>query len=445
MVVIVLSNLCLVTGLAICLAKLCKRINLPPLLGFLLTGVIVGQYTRSILDPILPNWLISWVFLPTYIFEPIGTAQWPFSNSELSSLSHAAIVRKIALIVILIRAGLGIDRQSLIRIGRPALQMSILPGLLEATLVAYVASQFFRLPLVEGLIFGWVISAVSPAVIVPQMLTLKDQGYGQIKQIPTLILASAAIDDVIAITMFDISINLNVDGLPSTAFLLLSIPVRIILGLFMGCGLGYILSRVLAQQHSHLVCVIVFFIGVTVLHLLELEFNWPIASLIGIISSGFTVLSLTPYLAQQLSSVFNQVWKAAEIALFVLIGAEVDLALVGSAGVLGLVIISIGLIARSLGVFLSLIGSELNWKERVFCQMSFLPKATVQAAIGGTAIALVENNTLNLTNGVETGQLILALSVLSIVVTAPLGATAIQLLAPRLLYRRQKNSATNLK
>ena len=161
-------------------------------------------------------------------------------------------------------------------------------------------------------------------------------------------------------------------------------------------------------------------------------------------ASGFTVLSLTPYLAQQLSSAFNQSWKVAEITLFVLIGAEVDLALVGSAGVSGLAIISIGLIARSLGVSLSLIGSELNWKERIFCQISFLPKATVQAAIGGTAIALVENNTLNLTNGVETGQLILALSVLSIVVTAPLGATAIQHLAPSLLYRRQNYFATTL-
>ena len=444
MLITALFNLCLVIGLAICLAKLCKRINLPPLLGFLLTGIIVGQYTRSIIDPMLPDWLTSWVSLPTYIFEPIGITQWPFSNFKLFSLSYAAVVRKIALIIILTRAGLGIDRRALIRIGHPALRMSILPGLLEATLVAYISSHFFRLPLMEGLIFGWVISAVSPAVIVPQMLRLKDQGYGQIKQIPTLILASATVDDVIAITMFDISIDLNMDGLTSTAFLLLSIPIKIILGLFVGCGLGYILSLALARQHSRLVCVIMFFVGVVALHLLELEANWPISSLIGIMASGFTVLLLTPYLAQQLSSAFNQSWKVAETALFVLIGAEVDLALVGSAGVSGLAIISIGLIARSLGVSLSLIGSELNWKERIFCQISFLPKATVQAAIGGTAITLVENNTLNLNNGVETGQLILALSVLSIVVTAPLGATAIQHLAPRLLYRRQNYSATTL-
>ena len=258
-------------------------------------------------------------------------------------------------------------------------------------------------------------------------------------------MASAAVDDVIAITMFDISVNLNTTGeLPNLAWVVLNIPFRIIFGLIVGCGLGYILSQALSRWHKRWACATVFFIGVVVLNLLELELHWPIASLIGIMAVGFTVLAQTPYLARQLSSVFNRLWQVAEVALFVLIGAEVNLELVFSAGLVGLIIIGIGLFARSSGVLLSLVGSELNWKERAFCQIAYLPKATVQAAIGSVALTLVENNTLKLTNGVETGQLILALSVLSIVVSAPLGAVGIQLAAPRLLHRQQKSSTTIL-
>lgn len=440
-----LLNLFLVTSLAVFLAKQSKRINVPPLLGLLLAGIIAGRYTQSIAAPLFPDWLSNSIFLPAYIFEPIRVQPWLVADFELLSLSKAAILRKLALIIILIRAGLGIDHQALIRIGHPALRLSTIPGLLEAILVAYASSRFFRLPLIEGFIFGWVISAVSPAVIVPQMLTLKAQGYGKKKQIPTLILASAAVDDVIAITMFDISVNLNTTGeLPNLAWVVLNIPFRIIFGLIVGCGLGYILSQALSRWHRRWACATVFFIGVVVLNLLELEFHWPIASLIGIMAVGFTVLAQTPYLARQLSSVFNRLWQVAEVALFVLIGAEVNLELVFSAGLVGLIIIGIGLFARSSGVLLSLVGSELNWKERAFCQIAYLPKATVQAAIGSVALTLVENNTLKLTNGVETGQLILALSVLSIVVSAPLGAAGIQLAAPHLLHRQPKNSTTIL-
>lgn len=428
---IILLNLLLVTSLALLLAKTAERAKLPRLLGMMLAGVIVGKYAQSVLSHKLPAVVAETVFLSSSVFQPLQ--QDPFLDLNLFSLSWSAMLKKLALIVILIRACLGIDRKTLTHIGQPALRLGLIPGILEACLVAYASSMLFQVSPVEAFIFGWVIAAVSPAVIVPQMLTLKEMGYGRVRKVPTLILASAAVDNVVAITLFDSCLDFNTAAPQHLVMAILSIPIRIGLGVAVGYAIGYALSLIFPRFKGNLGRAAIFLLATIALHLVELELAWPVASLIGIMAIGFAVLAQDPNSARQLARIFNQIWKVAEVALFVLIGAEVDLSLVAEAGLVGMVIIGLGLLGRSLGVLISLAGTELNWREKFFCQISYLPKATVQAAIGGIALTMVKSGDLQLTNGVETGQLILAIAVLSIVIAAPLGAISIKLTAPRLL------------
>lgn len=373
------------------LGELFHRLKLPELLGMLVAGVILGPYCLGILSE--------------------------------EFVTGAADLRTAALVIILIRAGLGIKKDSLKGIGLPALQLSFIPCLVEGAFVMMAAHYLLQIPVLEAGVLAFIISAVSPAVVVPQMLHLIEKKIGSNKNIPTLILASASIDDVFAITLFGIFLELAIGHPQSVMMDILQIPLRIGLGIMAGCLWGYVLLLSF-KRYAHVretKKVMIFMIMAIFLHGME-QFV-PIASLIGIMVIGFIILSRDETLARSLAVKFNKLWIFAEIILFVLIGAQVNLSVAFNSGLIGLVIIILGLCGRSIGVWVSLLFSRLNYKEKMFCTFSYIPKATVQAALGAIPLSM----------GIASGEIILAIAVLSIVVTAPVGAILIKTSAGYLL------------
>jgi NhaP-type Na+/H+ or K+/H+ antiporter len=370
------------------------RIKLPGLLGMLLLGIAIGPFGL--------NWL----------------------TPELMAIS--ADLRKIALIVILLRAGLGISRQELAKVGSAAIRLSCVPGILEGFTIAVGSMAVLGFSFVEGGILGFIIAAVSPAVIVPQMLRLSEEGLGTDKGIPTLILAGASIDDVFAITLFTTFLGFYGGSRVNLGWQIASIPVSILLGI----GLGWVCGRALVwafrRWHMRDTKKVLYIIGVAIMltTLEQAAKPWiEIASLLGVMTIGYLILERRPVVAQRLAAKFAKVWVFAEILLFVLVGAQVNIGVALDAGLRGLALIAIGLLARSVGVWLSTLGAGLNVSEKLFCMVAYIPKATVQAAIGAIPLA----------TGVASGEVMLAVAVLAILVTAPLGALGIDLLAPRLL------------
>lgn len=376
---------------ALVFALICHRLKLPELLGMLLAGVILGPHC------------IGWL-----------------SNEFISGASE---LRTGALIIILIRAGLGINKETLNKIGMSAAKMSFIPCLVEGTFVIAASWYILKFSLVDAGMLGFILAAVSPAVIVPQMLNLLDSGYGKIKGIPTLILAGASIDDVFAITLFGTFLGIALGETQNMAMVILNIPLRIGLGIAMGVLFGYLLSLFFGRfdEIRDTKKVLIFMISAIVLY--DMEKILPIASLVGIMAIGFVLLEKNKEVAQRLAAKFNKMWVFAEVVLFVLIGAQVNMDVAFNSGLVGLAIIFFGLVGRSIGVYLSLIASPLNEKERLFCVLSYTPKATVQAAIGAIPLSM----------GIPSGDLILAIAVLSIVVTAPIGSILIKLTYKRLL------------
>lgn len=371
-----------------------EKIHLPGLLGMILLGALIGPYGFSIL------------------------------SEDMILIS--ADLRNIALIVILLRAGLGIKKEDIKKVGLAAIKLSFVPGILEGITILFLSMQFFNFTFVQAGILAFIIAAVSPAVIVPAMLDLMDRGLGKEKNIPTLILAGASIDDVFAITIFSTFLALYGGNEINIAGKILSIPISIILGILAGALIAYGLIQLFKHFHipstQRTLLVLTSAILLTSFEKL-VESKIEIAVLLGVMAIGFILLEKMPKVSSKLSDAFNQIWVFAQILLFVLVGAEVDVSLALEAGIMGISIIAIGLIARSIGVWISLMGSHLNNKEKVFSMVAYLPKATVQAAIGAVPLAM----------GVEGGDLMLSLAVLSIVLTAPIGAIAIKLTGERLL------------
>ena len=386
-----LTSFAIIFTVGLVLGELFRRLKLPELLGMLVAGVILGPYCLGVLSE--------------------------------EFVSGAADLRTAALVIILIRAGLGIKKESLKGIGLPALQLSCIPCLIEGAFVMTAACYLLQMPIVEAGILAFIISAVSPAVIVPQMLDLIDKNMGVNKNVPTLILASASIDDVFAITLFGVFLELAIGHPQSLMMDILQVPLRIGLGVLAGCLWGYVLLGFFKRyvQIRETKKVMIFMIMAIFLHGME-QFV-PIASLIGIMVIGFIILAKDATLARNLALKFNKLWVFAEIILFVLIGAQVNLSVAFNSGLVGLVIIIIGLCGRSIGVWVSLFCSRLNYKEKIFCTFAFVPKATVQAALGAIPLAM----------GIDSGEIILAIAVLSIVVTAPAGAILIKASAGHLL------------
>lgn len=367
------------------LGWVCKKIKLPGLVGMLLTGIVLGPYVLNFFDE--------------------------------SLLSISADIRKIALIIILTRAGLSLDVSGLKKIGRPAIMMCFVPASFELIGILIFAPKLLGISLLEAAIMGAVLAAVSPAVVVPRMVKLMEEGRGVDKNIPQLILAGASVDDVYVIVLFTTFVGMmQGDGVSVIRFV--NIPISIVLGIIIGLLAGRLLAIFFEKVHLRDTVKIMIMLSVSfVLVSIEDALTTPItfSALIAIMFMGVALQKYRNVVSTRLSLKYNKLWVAAEVFLFVLVGATVNINYLGKVGVVAIIVIFCALIFRMLGVFVCLLGTDLNRKERLFTMMAYTPKATVQAAIGGIPLSL----------GLACGDIVLTVAVLAIVITAPLGAFAI--------------------
>lgn len=373
-----------------------RKLRLPGLVGMLIVGIICGPYVLNLMEP------------------------------ELMKVS--ADLRMVALIVILLRAGLELRRDTLNRVGRPALLLSCIPAVFEGAIITILGPRFLNISYLEAAILGAILSAVSPAVVVPLMINFIDRRMGTKKGIPTLMLAGSSIDDVFVIVIFSILLGMYTGAKTNILLKLLEIPESILLGIITGGVVGYILYRIFERYKLRATKMTINIVAVSILLIwLEetLKGKVAISGLLGVMTIGFILLEKSEIRAHKMSQKLAKVWIFAEILLFVLVGAEVNIKVAWDAGVAGAILIFIALIGRSIGTYISLSGTDLNLKEKLFCVISYIPKATVQAAIGAVPLEM----------GVENGDIILAVAVLSILLTAPLGAIGIMITGNRWLER----------
>jgi NhaP-type Na+/H+ or K+/H+ antiporter len=333
-------------------------------------------------------------------------------------------LKSMALVIILLRAGLGINRETLKKVGRTSIFMAFLPAVFEIIALTPLLILVFSFTFETALLTAVLLAAVSPAVVVPSMLELKDRGLGKNREVPTLVLAGASLDDVFAITLFVALLDAASGGDTGLQGLFLHLPLSLVLGIVPGLIVGFILIKLFSRYHSIIRATekVLLVLGLGLM-MLEVGDLFQTAALLGIMTLGFLLLENIPHVARELSAKLGKGWVFAEIILFVLIGMAVDPEIAISAGLKGLVVILLGLVSRSLGVFVATISSGLSTKERIFCMISYLPKATVQAAFGSVPLAA----------GVAGGEMILALAVLAILITAPLGLLGINIFGPKLL------------
>ncbi len=380
-------SIAVITLLGLFMHKMFRKLNLPGLLGLLLLGMLLGPFGLDLIDEM--------------------------------TLAISADLRKMALIIILFRAGLGISRDNLNEVGTEALKISVVPCLLEGSLITFLAMTWLNYPFLEAGMLGFIVAAVSPAVIVPAMLSLMEDKERINQRIPTLILAGASLDDVIAITFLSSFIGIFSGVSVSLIWQVGSVPISIVTGLTLGGITAMILLRLFDQYDIRHTKKAMMLVGAgIILTAIEdvLQGILPVAALLGVMFTGFLILERKPNVAGALADKLSKIWVLAEILLFVMVGAAVNFSLALETGWWGLLLIFAGLSARSLGVLLSITGKHYSKKEKVFCVIAYTPKATVQAATGALPLAA----------GAVFGEEILALAVLAIVVTAPLGAIGIQ-------------------
>ena len=385
--------LILVVGMA--MGWICRKVKLPSLLGMLLTGIVLGPYVLNLLDD--------------------------------SILSISSELRKIALIIILTRAGLGLDLTGLKKIGRPAVFMCFVPASFEMLGMILLAPKIMGVSVLEAAVMGAVLAAVSPAVVVPRMVKLMEEGYGTKQGIPQLILADASVDDVYVIVLFSTFLGM-MQGKGVSAVSFINIPVSILLGIAIGLILGAALSLYFEKVHIRDTAKVLIILSISFfLVVIEDTLMTPItfSALIAIMFIGIGLKKKREVVAVRLSAKYGKLWVASEIFLFVLVGATVNITYLKNVGVKALILIAGALIFRMLGVFVCLLKTEFTGKERLFVMMAYTPKATVQAAIGGIPLSL----------GLACGDIVLTVAVLAIVLTAPLGAFAIDLSYKKLLLK----------
>jgi NhaP-type Na+/H+ or K+/H+ antiporter len=360
----------------------------------------------------------------------------PFALNLLDDkiLSISPELRQLALVIILTRAGLSLDLKELKKVGRPAILMCFVPACFEMLGIIILAPMLLDVTILEAAIIGAVVAAVSPAVIVPRMLRLMEEGYGTKNSIPSLILAGASVDDVFVIVVFTALTSLA-QGEGVEAYDFLRIPISILVGIVVGILLGYMLYRFFKKFHLRDSAKVIILLGFSFL-LIEVEKQIgdiiPISGLIAIMSMAATLYKTNSLLAKRLSDKFNRLWVAAEILLFVLVGATVNLQYALSAGLLSLVVITGALLFRMIGVYICLLKTRMSRNERIFCMIAYTPKATVQAAIGAIPLSM----------GLACGDKVLTVAVLSIIVTAPVGAFLIDRTYRRLLDRLNEEEIT---
>lgn len=395
-----LTSLAYIFLLGLSLGYIFNKLRLPALLGMLFTGIILGPYALNLLDP--------------------------------SILSISADLRQLALVIILTRAGLALDLDDLKKVGRPALLMCFVPACFEIAGMVLLAPSLLGISILEAALMGTVIAAVSPAVIVPKMLFLMENKIGTKKSIPQLIMAGASVDDVFVIVLFTAFTGLLSGGEVSSASFL-QIPIAIVTGLAAGILLGLVLSIYFKRFHMRdsvkvLILLSISFLLVSMEKLLK--GTLPVSGLLAVMGMSATLLKTYGLLAKRLSAKFNKLWVGAEILLFVLVGATVDIKYAVAAGFAAVLLIFGVMIFRLAGVYVSLLETPLTKKERVFCMIAYMPKATVQAAIGSIPLAL----------GLSCGKIVLTVAVLAILITAPLGAFGVDISYKKLL--EQDNTAT---
>ena len=380
-----LFSLSLIMIIGFTLSGIFNRIKIPGIIAMIITGIVLGPY---VLD---------------YISEDI--------------LNISPDLREIALIVILLKAGLTLDLEDLKKVGRPALLLSFIPATLEILAIVIIAPILFNIPLLEAAILGTVVAAVSPAVIVPRMIFLIQHDYGKEKSIPQMILAAASVDDIYVIILFTAFLSMY-QGQGFSPLSFISVPISIVLGLLLGVVCGLLLIWFFKKVHIRDTIKVMIILSVSFL-LVSLEDLMTgyiqVSGLLAVMSLGVTMLKFYEILAKRLMSKFSKIWVGAELLLFVLVGAAVDISYIGYAGLYSVFLVIAALIFRIIGVNFSLIKTDLNKKEKAFCSISYLPKATVQAAIGAVPLSM----------GVPSGNLILTIAVLSIMITAPIGAIGI--------------------
>lgn len=394
-----LFSLALILIIGFTLSGILNRLRLPGILGMLITGVILGPFVLNLISPDI--------------------------------LNISKDLRQIALIVILARAGLSLDVKDLKKVGTPAILMCFVPATFELVAITLLAPIFFKVSYIEASIMGTVLAAVSPAVVVPRMLKVMEGGYGKEKSIPQLILAGASVDDVYVIVLFTAFMGMY-QGRGFSVLSLTAVPISIVVGLAIGILSGLLLVFVFKKLHIRDTVKILIILSVSFLFISlesEVKSYIPMSGLLAVMALGGTILKRYEVLAKRLSYKFSKVWVGAEILLFVLVGAAVDIRFVSDAGLMAVILILSALIFRICGVYICLIKTKLTNREKLFCAISYLPKATVQAAIGS----------IPLSAGVLAGNTILTVAVLAILITAPIGAIGIDMTYKKLLTKEHIN------
>lgn len=396
-----LTSLALIFLVGLAMAAMVQQLKLPRIIGMLITGIVVGPYVLDWLDP--------------------------------SILSISADLRQMALIIILLKAGLSLNLSDLKKVGRPAVMMSFVPASFEILGYVLLAPRLLGVTVMEAAVMGAVLGAVSPAVVVPRMVNLMETGYGTKQGIPQMILAGASCDDIFVIVLFTTFTGMAQGGTPKVMDFA-NIPISIVLGVALGAGVGWLLSSFFETAYAHRHCVrnstkVIVVLGVS-FTLMAVE-TWlegvvSVSGLLAVVSMACVVKIKSPTsVSQRLSEKFGKLWIAAEVLLFVLVGAAVDVRYTLGAGGAAVLMIACALLFRAVGVCLCVAGTKLTGKERLFCVIAYLPKATVQAAIGSVPLAM----------GLSCGPIVLSVAVLGILITAPLGAIGMDLTHQTLLTR----------
>lgn len=406
--IFMLTSLGLIFLLGLLMAAVCQRIHLPRIIGMLLTGIILGPYVLDLLD--------------------------------VSILNISSELRQIALIIILLKAGLSLDLKDLKKVGRSAVMLACVPATCELLAFVIFAPMILNISRVDAAVMGAVLAAVSPAVVVPRMVHLMENSYGTEKSIPQMILAGASCDDIYVIVLFSTFVGMAQGG-QVNALDFVNIPVSILTGVLFGALVGWLLGQLfelLYRKGSYVrnsMKVIIIIMGLSFLLMaLETLLTGTVAfsGLLAVVSMACALKIRAPReVTGRLSAKFGKLWLAAEVVLFVLVGAAVDIRYTMEAGLAAIGMILLALIFRSIGVTLCLLGTNLNKKERLFCMIAYLPKATVQAAIGSVPLAM----------GLPCGKIVLSVAVLAILITAPLGALGMDATYRKLL---QKNGDNNI-
>ena len=396
-----LASLSLIFLVGLAMGAICQKLKMPRIIGMLVTGIVLGPYVLDFLDP--------------------------------SILSISSELRKLALIIILLKAGLSLDLKDLKKAGRPAILMSFVPATCEIAGYILFAPLLLGINRIEAAVMGAVLGAVSPAVVIPRMVMLMDEKYGTKKAIPQMIMAGASCDDIFVIVLFTTFLSMAQGG-SADIIDFVNIPVSIVLGILLGAVTGYGLYLFFETSYAHKHCVrnstkVIIVLGFSML-LVSVE-GWlegkvSVSGLLAVVSMACVIkIKSTAFVSKRLSEKFGKLWIAAEVVLFVLVGAAVDIRYTLSAGIAAVFMIFIALIFRTAGVLICTIKTKLNMKERIFCVIAYLPKATVQAAIGSVPLAA----------GLACGKIILSVAVLAIIITAPLGALGIDNTYKKLLEK----------